>query len=143
MGPNEIATLFIPLNCIANNKMVITDVIIIIVFRPIFSKPGISFNPSTADRILIAGVITPSPINNETPIYPRKEMKATLLPFFKVEISISFKTIIPPSPRMLKLIANQAYWIVTKEINVQNIRERTPKIFSFEGVVKVNIIVSV
>ena len=36
--------------------------------RAVCSKPGTSSNPSTALRILMAGVIMPSPISNEMPI---------------------------------------------------------------------------
>jgi len=93
----------------ANNNIVITAVIIMIVLMLIDSKPGINFNPSTAESIDIAGVITPSPRSKETPIYPRKDMKPTFLPFLSVVTRISLRTIIPPSPLVLILIANQAY----------------------------------
>jgi hypothetical protein len=56
---------------------------IMIVLMLIDSKPGINFNPSTAESIDIAGVITPSPRSKETPMYPRKDMKPTFSSFFE------------------------------------------------------------
>lgn len=89
--------------------MVIMIVIKIIVLVPIDCKPGINFKPSTADKIVIAGVITPSPNKSEIPMYPKNYTTPIFLPFFNIDVRISFNTIIPPSPLILKLIASQEY----------------------------------
>jgi len=89
-----------------------------------------SSRPSTAERIEIAGVITPSPIRRETPIKPRNVTNAILRPDLILLVRISFNTIVPPSPLELRLIARIAYSNVTRMIRVQNIRESIPIILS-------------
>ena len=52
---------------ITNNNIVMPTVIKIIVCLEMSATPGINVSPSTEERILIAGVITPSPKRSDTP----------------------------------------------------------------------------
>ena len=109
IGPNAHATFSVPFfwkekSTIAINAAIITRILWLI---PAF--PGISLRPSTAERILIAGVITASPIRSDTPIIARREKKATALPDCNNGSRISFNTIVPPSPFRPDCIASHAY----------------------------------
>ena len=83
MGPKRRATLSVPLYWTENNAIVIMTVMARMVICFISVKPGISGRPSTAERILIAGVITPSPSSSDMPTYPRNVAKPKRRPFFK------------------------------------------------------------
>jgi len=95
-------------------------------FLPVLSNPGIRVKPSTALSILIAGVITPSPKSRDIPMKERRETNPTCLLDFNKGISISRRTMVPPSPFWPRLIASHAYSTVTTIIRVQIIRERIP-----------------
>ncbi|OQA13409.1 MAG: hypothetical protein BWY64_03645 [bacterium ADurb.Bin363] len=83
--------------------------------------------------MVIAGVITPSPIRRDTPIKVRKVIKAICLVDFSLLTSISFKTIVPPSPFLPRLMASHAYSIETSMVRVQKISDSTPIIFFSVG----------
>jgi len=108
-----------------------------------FSIPGISTIPSTADMILMAGVITPSPKSSDTPRNERNPAKASRRPDFNSLIRISLRTISPPCPFFPRLMANQAYSPVTRMVMVQKTRERMPNTFSWVGLVRAKITVRV
>ena len=63
-----------------NRQMAMRPARIMSVVWEVCSKPGMRRIPSTAERILMAGVITPSPINREMPIIASSETNATWLP---------------------------------------------------------------
>ena len=94
------------------------------------SKAGIKCNPSTALRILTAGVRTPSPKSSEIPINVRNVTSDICFLLFSIGTSSSFKTIVPPSPFLPRLIASQAYSTKTKIIKVQTTKDAIPMILS-------------
>jgi hypothetical protein len=61
-----------------------------------------------------------------------KKPKSLFLPFKRLR-KISQRIRVPPSPLKLRLIAKTVYWRVGMMINVQKMRESTPKMFSFVG----------
>ncbi len=95
-------------------------------FCEVCSSPGISSIPSTADSIEIAGVMTPSPINRQMPIYERKVTNARVRPGLIILTRISRSTMVPPSPLRPRLMASQAYSTMTRIISVHTIRETMP-----------------
>ncbi len=106
-------------------------------------KPGMSWMPSTALRILIAGVMTPSPTNSEIPIKVRMVINTAGLLFFRYGKSIFLSTIVPPSPFSPRLMASQPYSTETRIISVQTISESTPITFSYVGFKRIKITVRV
>ncbi len=69
-------------------------------------------------------------MRKETPIKAKSETKAFDLFDFEIDLNISKRTIVPPSPLILRFMASKLYCIVGIIIKVQNTRERTPRTFS-------------
>ena len=142
-GPKAHATFSVPRAWKVNRKIAITAAISIRRIWAVLSKPGIKRIPSTAERILIAGVITPSPIKSEMPMMVRRETNATWFPDFKRGSRISFNTMVPPSPFLPRCMARNVYCTVTRMVSVQNIRERIPITFWGVGGIKRKMAVNV
>ena len=68
IGPKAPDTLSVPLNWTAKSPTAMTMAITSSVHWCVSSRPGIKTRPSTADRIEMAGVMTPSPSRRQTPI---------------------------------------------------------------------------
>ena len=126
IGPNAPATLPVPLLWNAKSTMAMTMAMNTIDSFDRCAKPGMSTAPSTALNMLIAGVITPSPMRSEMPMKDKSETKRTLLLDFSAETRISRKTIVPPSPLLLRFMAIHEYWTVTRATRVQMISDSTP-----------------
>ena len=123
--------------------MAIIEAIRIIAVFEMPSSPGIKREPSTALSMLMAGVITPSPIRREIPTIEIIRTMPALLLEERRDVSISFKTIVPPSPLLLRLMASHAYCTVTRVKSVQTIKDRTPITLSCVGFRRRNTTVTV
>src|SRR4030042_5956067 len=142
-GPNALATFSVPFLWKINNRIAMNAAMRIRISCLIFSSAGISNDPSTALRILIDGVITPSPMRSDIPIKEKNVTNDICRPDFNKGTRISFKTIVPPSPLFPRLIASQAYSIFTSMINVQTIRDETPMTLYSVGLIRRKMTVSV
>ena len=142
-GPKAPATLSVPFRWKTNNKIAITLAMRIrgVCFVP--SRPGIRRMPSTALRMLIAGVMTPSPTRRDMPIKVSMLINTAPLPFLRSLVSTPHNTIVPPSPFSLRLMASHAYSTVTRMMSVHIMRERTPMTLSVVGLRKRKITVRV
>ena len=132
-GPNAHATRSEPRACSAKRPTAMTAAMVMRTIWVVFSNPGMRRIPSTAERMLIAGVMTPSPIKREIPTIASRDTKATWFPDFSRGRRISLSTIVPPSPFLPRCIARYVYSIVTRMVSVQMIRERMPMILSGVG----------
>ena len=86
--------------------------------------------PSTALSTEMAGVIIPSPYNRHAAKSP---IAARPIPRFFVIFARFIRAvnaITPPSPLLSALKTNVRYLMVTIMISAQNMRERTPRMFS-------------
>ncbi|OPY35193.1 MAG: hypothetical protein A4E34_00870 [Methanoregula sp. PtaU1.Bin006] len=97
-GPNVQATRSVPRVWNEKRQMAISPANIIRNVWGVCSNPGIKRIPSTAERMLMAGVMTPSPMKREIPTIARKEIRATWLPDLRRGSSVSLRTMVPPSP---------------------------------------------
>ena len=61
--------------------------------------------------------------------------KATCRPLLSSGVRISLSTIVPPSPRLPRLIASQAYSTLTSRVSVQTMSESTPRMCASVGTV--------
>ena len=89
--------------------------------------------PSTAESMLMAGVMTPSPMKRAIPTMASRETKAIWVRDFSIGSRISRSTIVPPSPFVPRCMARYVYWTVTSMVRVQRISESIPRTFSGVG----------
>ncbi len=102
----------------------------------ILSIPGICLIPSTADRILIAGVMTHSPIISEMPSMARRVNIDAERGCLMSGSRIPFRTRVPPSPVCESFMARMVYCTVTITVSVQKISEIVPMILARVGSMK-------
>ena len=124
-GPNNAATLAVPLLCAANKP------IRMMTARGATNsaKAGLaSLSPSTADSTEIAGVMTESPRNIDAPMTPRSRIKGVRRPAARVASAISDK--VPPSPLLSARNSNSTYFSVTVTISAQTMSDKTPSTMS-------------
>ena len=91
-GPNAHATRSDPRACRAKRPTAITAAMVMRTIWAAFLKPVYEEDPPTADRMLIAGVMTPSPIKREIPIIASRETKVARFPDFSRGTRTSLST---------------------------------------------------
>ena len=125
-GPKAPATRSVPFFWIEKSRMAMPPAITTREVWFIPSSPLIRSMPSTALRILMAGVMTPSPMMSEMPMNESMVTTVACLPDLRSGTRSSRSTMVPPSPRLPRLMASQAYSTVTRMMSVQTMRDRTP-----------------
>ncbi len=126
-GPNAHATRSLPFRWKRKSPIAMAAAIRRRVNPLVSSNPGIRRMPSTAERMLIAGVMTPSPIKSAIPTSVRTDTADVAIPGFNRESRMVRRTMVPPSPLSERDMASQIYWNVMMMRRVHVMRERRPK----------------
>ncbi len=132
-GPKVQATRSVPRAWNAKSPIAMIPATSMSMVWGVSSRPGMRVAPSTAERMLIAGVITPSPMKSAIPMIASRDTSAILRPDFSIGSRISLSTIVPPSPFFPSCMARYVYWTVTSVVIVQMISESIPRILSGDG----------
>ena len=86
--------------------------------------------PSTAERMEIAGVMTPSPKNNPAPTMPTMLRTRSVFSLRATRLASAMSDRVPPSPLLSARIMKVTYFSVTVTISDQKISDNTPKMSS-------------
>jgi hypothetical protein len=117
IGPNDSPTAFVPNFCMKNNNVMIMSAM------GTTGILGLMFiRPSTAETIVIEGVITPSARRKQPPMMAKTNAHLALL---RIRAN---KENMPPSPLLSALSVMMIYLIVVWSVSVQKMQDSPPRI---------------
>ena len=103
-GPKTTETAPLPRRCTANSTTVIASASPTMTPLDVSSSPGTRVRPSTAERMEMAGVMTPSPMSSDTPTKASTEATPSFLDDLSSGRKMESSTMVPPSPPLLRLM---------------------------------------